>query len=83
MMQVRKYFWDIAGWIGAFFALVAFSLNSLALVSSQSVLYLGMYSLGCLLMALYGFSKKAPASWILNLIFLLMGIIALLKAYLI
>lgn len=81
MMQVRKYFWEISGWLGASFALLAFSLNSLALVSSQSVLYLGMYSMGCLLMALYGFSKKAPASWILNLIFLLMGIIALLKAY--
>lgn len=83
MVQLRKYVWEIAGWTGAFFALIAFSLNSLGAVSSQSVLYLGLYSLGCFLMALYGFSKKAPASWVLNIIFLLMGIIALVRAYII
>lgn len=83
MVQLRKYVWEIAGWTGALFALLAFSMNSLGAISSQSVMYLGMYSLGCLLMALYGFSKKAPASWVLNVIFLLMGIFALVRAYVI
>lgn len=82
MLQVRRNIWEITGWAGAFFALVAFSLNSFGVIGSQSILYLGMYSTGCLLMALYGFSKKAPASWVLNLIFLLMGLIALSRVHL-
>ncbi len=81
MLQIRRNFWEITGWVGAFFALLAFSLNSFDIIGSQSVLYLGMYSAGCLLMALYGFSKKAPASWVLNIIFLVMGIIALTRVY--
>ena len=81
MLLLRKYGWEITGWIGAFFALLAFGLNSFEVIDSQSLLYLGMYSLGCLLMAFYGFSKKAPASWVLNIIFLLVAILALLRSY--
>ena len=81
MVQFQKYVWEVVGWIGALFALLAFSLNSFNVLGSQSVLYLGMYSVGCLLMAMYGFSKKAPASWVLNLIFLLVAIVALTRAY--
>ena len=83
MLQLRKYGWEAIGWIGAFFALLAFSLNSFNVIGSQSILYLGMYSLGCLLMACYGYSKKAPASWVLNLIFLLVAVIALLRIFMI
>lgn len=83
MRKAGKYVWEIVGWIGAFFALLAFSLNSFEVVGSQSLAYLGMYSLGCLLMAFYGFSKKAPASWVLNIIFLLLGMVALARVYLI
>lgn len=82
MLQLRKYLWEIAGWIGALFALFAFSLNSLGVIGSQSLLYLGMYSVGCFLMALYGFSKRAHASWVLNVIFLLMGVVAIIRAFL-
>ncbi|WP_017730566.1 hypothetical protein [Nafulsella turpanensis] len=83
MVQFRKYVWEVVGWVGAVFALLAFSLNSFNVISSQSLLYLGMYSFGCLLMAFYGVSKKAPASWVLNVIFLLVAVIALVKVYLI
>lgn len=82
MLQIRKHVWEITGWIGAFFVLLPFSLNSFEVVGSQSWLYLGLHSLGCLLIAIYGFSKKALASWILNRICLLLGVIALLRAYL-
>ena len=81
MLLLPKYAWEITGWIGALFALLAFSMNSFEMIESQSFLYLGMYSLGCLLMALYGFSKKAPASWVLNIIFLLVAIIAMLRTF--
>lgn len=83
MVLFRKYVWEVIGWIGALFALLAFSLNSFNVISSQSVSYLGMYIIGCLLMALYGFSKKAHASWVLNAVFLLVAAIAFVKVYLI
>lgn len=79
MALFRKYVWEVIGWIGALFALLAFSLNSFNVIGSQSVEYLGMYIVGCFLMALYGFSKKAHASWVLNAIFLLMAVIALAR----
>ncbi|WP_266204582.1 hypothetical protein [Pontibacter kalidii] len=81
MTPTRKYVWEGIGWIGAVFALLAFSLNSLNFISSQSVQYLGMQIFGCLLMALYGASKKAHASWVLNAIFLLVAVIALVRVY--
>lgn len=81
MLLLKKYAWEIIGWIGAIFALIAFSLNSFGLIGSQSLGYLGMYSVGCILMALYGFSKKAHASWVLNVIFLVMAVIALARVY--
>ena len=79
---MQKYVWEAVGWIGALFALMAFSLNSFNLIGSQSLWYLGMYSIGCILMALYGYIKKAPASWVLNLIFLLVAFIALVRIFL-
>lgn len=81
MLRIQKYKWDFIGWVGALFALIAFGLNSFEMIGSQSIVYLGMYSLGCLLMAFYGFSKRAPASWILNVIFLVTGLIAIMRIY--
>ncbi|MBF9255801.1 hypothetical protein I2I11_21055 [Pontibacter sp. 172403-2] len=83
MMSLRKYLWEGIGWVGALFSLLAFSLNSLGAVSSQSVEYLGMNIVGCFLMILYAASKRAYASWVLNAVFLLMAVIALAKVYLI
>ena len=81
-MEMRKYVWETIGWVGALFALLAFSLNSFNVITGQSLLYLGMYSIGCILMAVYGYSKKAPASWVLNLIFLLVALLALVRIFL-
>jgi hypothetical protein len=83
MELLRKYVWEGIGWIGALFALLAFSLNSFNIIGSQSVQYLGMYIVGCLLMALYAASKKAHASWVLNAIFLLVAVFVLVRVYVI
>lgn len=83
MVLFRKYVWEVTGWVGALFALLAFSLNSFNVIGSQSILYLGMYIVGCLLMALYALSKKAHASWVVNAIFLLVALIALVKVHII
>lgn len=81
MVSLRKFLWEGIGWMGALFSLLAFSLNSFNVVSSQSVQYLGMNIVGCFFMILYAGSKKAHASWVLNTIFLLMAIIALIRVY--
>lgn len=81
MVLFRKYVWEGIGWTGAMFSLLAFSLNSFNLISSQSVAYLGMNIVGCFFLILYAVSKKAHASWVLNSIFLLMAVIALIRVY--
>lgn len=83
MVLFKKHVREGIGWAGALFSLLAFSLNSFNVVSSQSVEYLGMNIAGCLLMIFYAVSKKAHASSVLNTIFLLMAVIALVRVYLI
>jgi hypothetical protein len=81
MVLVRKYVAEAIGWAGAFFSLSAFSLNSLNVISSQSVKYLGLNIIGCFFLILYAVSKKAYASWVLNSIWLLMTAVALIRVY--
>ncbi len=63
------------------FSLSAFTMNSMGLVGSQSMEYLGMNIVGCLLMIIYAVSKKAHASWVLNSIFLLVALFAMVRVY--
>ncbi len=58
MVSIRKYMGEGVGWIGAIFSLMAFSLNSLNFISSQSGQYLGMNIVGCLFIILYAVSKN-------------------------
>ncbi len=82
MLSLRKYLQEAIGWAGAFFSLTAFSLNSLNVISSQSMQYLLMNVLGCFFLIIYGVSKKAHASWVLNSIWLLITAVALVKVFL-
>ncbi|SDM48013.1 hypothetical protein SAMN05421823_11442 [Catalinimonas alkaloidigena] len=81
MMMLQKYVREAVGWLGAFFSLMAFALNSLSMLSSQSVQYLALNILGSFLLIVYAVLKKAPASWVLNAIWLLITAAALLKLY--
>lgn len=72
---------ELVGWTGAFFSLGAYSMNSLNMLPSQSITYLLMNILGCFFLILYAVSKKAHASWVLNTIWLLMTVVALVKVY--
>lgn len=81
MVSLRKYIEEAIGWIGAIFSLSAFSLNSLNIISSQSIEYLSMNIIGCSFLIAYAVQKKAYASWVLNSIWLVMTAIALIKTY--
>lgn len=81
-MTYRKYLFEIIGWSGAVFSLLAYSLNSLNLIVSQSKEYLAMNVIGCFFLIIYTYYKKAYANSVLNTIWLLMTIVALIKIYL-
>jgi hypothetical protein len=81
MTLYRKYLLELIGWTGAVFSLLAYSLNSLNIILSQSKEYLVMNVLGCFFLIIYTFYKKAYANSVLNTIWLLMTIVALIKVY--
>ncbi|RNI21788.1 CBU_0592 family membrane protein [Rufibacter latericius] len=83
MIGLRKYLQEIIGWAGALFSLTAFSLNSLNIITSQSMQYLLLNVVGCAFLIVYAINKKAHASWVLNSIWLLITAVALVKAFLI
>lgn len=81
MEVIWKYKMELVGWTGASFSLGAYSLNSLNIIGSQSIAYLLMNIFGCFFLILYAVSKKAHASWVLNTIWLMMTLVALVKVY--
>jgi hypothetical protein len=80
-MVYKRYFMELIGWSGAAFSLLAYSLNSLNLLVSQSMEYLAMNVIGCFFLIIYTYSKKAYANSVLNTIWLFMTIVALIKIY--
>ncbi|RYF85570.1 MAG: hypothetical protein EOO03_13055 [Chitinophagaceae bacterium] len=71
-----------AGWIGAFFSLLAYSLNSLNYIQSQSLAYLVMNIVGCFFLIIYTYHKKAYANSVVNSIWLVMTVVAILSTML-
>ena len=82
-MLPRKIVTEAIAWTGAAASLSAFSLNSLNVIESQSIAYLFLNILGCLFLITYAVFKKAYASWVLNSIWLLITVVALIKVYLV
>lgn len=72
---------EVVGWTGALASLLAFGLNSLNVIGSQSTQYLILNLIGCFLLLIYAFSKKAHASWVLNSIWFAITVIALIKVH--
>ena len=79
MVLQRRNLIEVVGWTGAVASLSAFSLNSLNVIGSQSIQYLALNVVGCILLIMYAFTKKAYASWVLNSIWLLITLVALIK----
>lgn len=80
-MIYKKYFLELIGWSGAVFSLLAYSLNSLNIILSQSQEYLVMNVVGCFCLIIYTYYKKAYANSVLNTIWLFMTVVALVKVY--
>ena len=80
-MLLRKYWIELLGWTGAAFSLLAYSLNSLNIILSQSTSYLLMNIVGCFFLIIYTYHKKAYANSVVNTIWLLMTFVAMLRFF--
>ena len=76
-MSVQLILVEIAGWVGAGLILGAYLLLSLGKVTGQSALYQGMNIVGAVGFVINGWWHGAIPSAVLNVIWLLIGIITL------
>jgi len=81
VIQQKKKLVEVIGWTGALASLTGFALNSLQLIEAKSISYLVLNIIGCSLLIVYAVSKKAHASWVLNSIWLLITLFALVKVF--
>jgi hypothetical protein len=74
-----KTIFEIIGWIGSVAILLAYALNSYQKLRSDSVAFLILNLTGGLLLMAYTFYKDALANTFLNLVWVIVAIVALIK----
>lgn len=72
---------EIIGWVGSLGILLAYSLNSYQKLRSDSRTFLLLNLAGGLLLMAYTFYKDAFANTFLNLVWVIVAVIALIKLY--
>lgn len=72
---------EIIGWTGSIAILLAYSLNSYQKIRSDSLFFLFLNLAGGLLLIVYSFYKAAMANAFLNLVWVVVAVIALVKLY--
>jgi uncharacterized integral membrane protein len=72
---------EIIGWIGSMEILLAYALNSYQKIRSDSRMFQMLNLTGGLLMMVYTFYKEAFANTFLNLVWVIVAIIALVRLY--
>ena len=72
---------EVVGWIGSAEILLAYGLNSYQKIKSDSRIFLFLNLTGGLLLIYYTFYKDALANTFLNVIWVIVAVIALIKLY--
>lgn len=72
---------EIIGWVGSIAILLAYALNSYQKIRSDSLVFLLLNLTGGLLLMAYGYYKDAFANTFLNLVWVIVAVIALVKFY--
>ncbi len=72
---------EVVGWIGSLAILSAYALNSYQKIRSDSPLFLLLNLAGGLLLMAYTYYKDAFANTFLNLVWVIVAVIALVKLY--
>lgn len=75
----NKFIWELIGWYGAIAIIVAYFLNSFSLISTSSIGYLFLNITGAMGIIIVSFRKKDYQSMTLNIIWTMIGIIALIR----
>jgi len=70
---------EIIGWIGSFGILLAYGLNSYQKIRSDSRTFLLLNLAGGLLLVVYTFYKDAFANTFLNIVWVIIAVVALMK----
>lgn len=70
---------EVIGWIGSAAILSAYALNSYQKIRSDSLMFVMLNLMGGLLLMVYTFYKDAIANTFLNLVWVVVAVIALLK----
>lgn len=74
-----ELFFEIIGWVGAVEVILAFLLNSIKKLSADSLAYLLLNLTGGLFLVVNTFYKSAYPSTVVNIIWVIIAIYALLK----
>ncbi len=75
----RHFLAEVAGWYGAIVILLSYALVSFSLIPADSVIYQLMNITGCIGLLVIAYVKKVYQSVALNIIWGLIGVVALLK----
>ena len=75
----KNELYGIAGWIGVIALLGNYVLLSFGVITGMSLLYQALALFGCLLIAIEAWHKKDPQPVVLNLIFVVIAIITLVR----
>lgn len=81
-MKITRYFdetHEVVGWLGAFAILLAYALNSFELILPDSTTYQGLNFVGALGIVYNAAKAKNYPPMILNLIWAIIGLVALAK----
>jgi hypothetical protein len=72
-------FLEICGWAGAIVLLTAYALNSYGWLASTGLAYQAANLVGSVLLMYYTYQKKAYPNTILNLVWALIGVVAIAR----
>ncbi len=77
--QSRTTIWEIAGWAGVVFIAGSYSLLALGFVDGESLLYHSLVFVGSVFVASISYLKKTYQPFILNVLFAILAMLAIMR----
>lgn len=71
---------ELLGWVGALMVIAAYALISMQKITASGFSYQGMNVVGALLLAVYTWQKGAIPSSFLNIVWCVIGMVAIVAA---
>lgn len=77
--QPTTNIWELAGWTGVAFIAGSYSLLALGFVSGQSLLYHSLVLAGSVFVAAISYVKRTYQPFVLNLLFAILAMLAIIR----